>query len=210
MTMTTPSSTPASAAVPSSKRPPLPKKAQPTGIERTFGKDEIIVSKTDTKGIITYTNDLFVEMSGYKKHELIGMPHSIIRHPDMPRCLFKLMWDRIRNGEDIYTYVKNMAKNGDHYWVIAQVSPLFGESYSSHLRKDAYNVARKEIVGYLSYRRCPVRKVLPKIEELYALLKKTEDNAIDPKEGLALSYKMLTQDLNAKGLCYDDFIHSFD
>ncbi|MBL8654295.1 MAG: PAS domain-containing protein, partial [Alphaproteobacteria bacterium] len=67
----------------------------PTGRERHFGKDEVIVSKTDPKGKITYGNDVFERMAGYSEAEYLGAPHSILRHPDMPRCVFKLLWDRI-------------------------------------------------------------------------------------------------------------------
>ncbi len=98
---------------------------QPTGIERTFKEDEIIVSKTDLKGIITYANRTFLDVALYREDEVLGMPHSIIRHPDMPRCVFKLLWDTIEEGNEIIAYVKNMAKNGDFYWVFAHVTPTF-------------------------------------------------------------------------------------
>jgi PAS domain S-box-containing protein len=96
---------------------------QPTGRERTWGDEELIVSKTDLKGIITYANRTFLSVAGYTEQEILGKPHSIIRHPDMPRCVFKLLWDTIESGNEIFAYVKNMAKNGDHYWVFAHVTP---------------------------------------------------------------------------------------
>ena len=99
----------------------------PTGRERTWGDEEIIVSKTDLKGIITYANRTFLKVAGYTEEEVLGKPHSIIRHPDMPRCVFKLLWDTIESGEEIFAYVKNLAKNGDHYWVFAHVTPTFDE-----------------------------------------------------------------------------------
>jgi len=89
-------------------------RVQPTSRERLWGEEEIIVSKTDLKGIITYANRTFLKVSGYSEEELLGKPHSIIRHPDMPRCVFKLLWDTIEAGREILAYVKNMAKNGDH------------------------------------------------------------------------------------------------
>ena len=94
-----------------------------TGVERFFDKDEIIVSKTDLKGRMTYCNDVFLRIAGYTEQELLGQPHSIIRHPDMPRCVFKLLWDTIGAGKEIFAYVINRAKNGDHYWVLAHVTP---------------------------------------------------------------------------------------
>lgn len=91
----------------------------PTGVERRFGEDELIVTKTDLKGRITYCNEVFVRMSGYTEQECLGEPHNIIRHPDMPRCVFKLLWDTIQGGQEIFAYVLNLSKNGDHYWVLA-------------------------------------------------------------------------------------------
>ena len=96
-----------------------------TGVERTFGADEIIVSKTDTKGRLTYVNQLFQTIADYKEDELIGQPHNIVRHPDMPRCVFKLLWDTIASGNELFAYVVNRCKFGDHYWVFAHVTPTF-------------------------------------------------------------------------------------
>ncbi|HPV77190.1 MAG TPA: PAS domain-containing protein, partial [Gemmatimonadaceae bacterium] len=89
----------------------------PSGRERSFGEDEIIVSKTDLQGKITYANDVFIRVSGYEEDELLGAPHSIIRHPDMPRAVFKLLWDTLATGREVFAYVNNMARNGDNYWV---------------------------------------------------------------------------------------------
>ena len=114
---------------------------QPTGIESHFGKDEIIVTKTDRKGLITYANDVFQRVSGYSEEELIGQQHNIIRHPDMPRCVFKLLWDTIEGGKEIFAYVVNLSKNGNHYWVLAHVTPTFD--------------AGGRIIGYHSNRRKP-------------------------------------------------------
>lgn len=86
-----------------------------TGHERTFPEHEIIVSKTDPRGRMTYVNDIFLLVSGYAEDELIGEPHSKIRHPHMPRCVFKLLWDTILSGREIFAYVNNRAKSGDHY-----------------------------------------------------------------------------------------------
>jgi len=85
-----------------------------TGVARTFPDTEIIVSKTDAKGRLTYVNDIFSDVSGYREDEVLGELHLLIRHPDMPRCVFKLLWDTIQNGEEVFAYVNNRAKNGDH------------------------------------------------------------------------------------------------
>jgi PAS domain-containing protein len=79
---------------------------RPTDVERTFREDQIIVSKTNTKGIITYANRTFLEVALYTEQEVLGQPHNMIRHPDMPRCVFKLLWDTLVTGNEIFAYVK--------------------------------------------------------------------------------------------------------
>jgi len=86
-----------------------------SGKEVFFDKDDLIVSKTNLKGHLTYMNDIFLEIAGYKESEVIGKPHNVIRHPDMPRCVFKLLWDKIQSGNEVFAYVVNTTKNGDYY-----------------------------------------------------------------------------------------------
>ena len=123
----------------------LRRPVRPTGVERTFGQDEIIVSKTDLKGRITYANRVFLQVAGYTEREVLGAPHSLIRHPDMPRSVFQLLWDTIQGGREVFAYVVNLAKNGDHYWVLAHVTPTFDDA--------------GKIVGYHSMRRLPARRL---------------------------------------------------
>lgn len=165
---------------------------QPTGNERTFARDEIIVSKTDTKGRLLYVNDIFCRVGLYTEGELIGQPHSIVRHPDMPRCVFKLLWDTIQDRKEIFAYVKNMAKNGDHYWVLAHVTPSFD--------------AGGAIVGYHSNRRVPDRSALATIEPLYRRLLDEENRHADRKQGMMVAHAMLVETLREKGLDYERFI----
>lgn len=167
---------------------------KPTGCERTFADDEIIVSKTDPKGIITYANRVFVRVSGYSEEELLGAPHNIIRHPDMPRCVFKLLWDTVQAGEEIFAYVVNLCKNGDHYWVLAHVTPSFDQ--------------RGEIVGYHSSRRTPDREALAKVAPLYALLKQTEDEHSDRREGMQAATDLLLARLDEAGVTYPELVFS--
>ncbi len=103
-----------------------PRSLVPTGVERTFGPEEIIVSKTDPRGVITYANDVFVRVSGYAEPDILGKPHNLIRHPAMPRAVFRLMWDVIPTGQELFAYVLNLAADGGHYWVLAHVTPTFG------------------------------------------------------------------------------------
>lgn len=166
-----------------------------TGKERTFKDDEIIVSKTDPKGRITYANRVFLTVAGYRESEILGQPHSIIRHPDMPRCVFKLLWDTIADGREIFAYVINRAKNGDHYWVYAHVTPSFD--------------ATGKIVGYHSNRRVPDRKLVEKeIVPLYRALKAEEERHKNGKEQLAASGKMVVDLLTSRGVAYDEFVAS--
>lgn len=168
-----------------------------TGRERTFGDDEIIVSKTDLKGRITYANEIFLRIADYEEDEVIGQPHSMIRHPDMPRAIFKLLWDAIQEGREIFAYVKNRAKNGDHYWVIAHVTPSRDE--------------RGTVIGFHSNRRPPNRKALERVvEPLYRELKAIEDGASDAKAGLAQSFQMLTRRVAGAAPSYDEFVFALE
>ncbi|SHL67776.1 PAS domain-containing protein [Roseibium suaedae] len=164
-----------------------------TGRERTFQENEIIVSKTDLKGRITYANRTFLEVAGYTEKEVMGEPHSILRHPAMPRAVFKLMWDTLGAGEEIFAYVINRCKNGDHYWVNAHVTPSRN--------------TKGELVGYHSNRRVPDRRVVEeKILPLYKSLKALEDGADNRKDGLVVSSKAVADLLASKGCRYDEFI----
>jgi PAS domain S-box-containing protein len=166
----------------------------PTGRERTFGQDDIIVSKTDEKGIITYANNSFLDIALYEEEEVLGQPHSMIRHPDMPRCVFKLLWDTILQGHEIFAYVKNMAKNGDHYWVFAHVTPSFGSD--------------NKIVGFHSNRRRPDHHQVQVADGLYRKLKQVEDSSPDWKAGMAEATRLLQQTVAAANMEYDEFVLS--
>ena len=163
----------------------------PTGREITFREDEIIVSKTDLRGRITYANDVFQRVSGFTEAELRGTAHSILRHPDMPRCVFKMLWDTIERRQEIFAYVLNLAKNGDHYWVFAHVTPSFD--------------ARGEHVGYHSNRRVPHLDALPKVKALYAQLLAEEQKAPAGTD-VAASTKVLATLLGSQRADYAQFV----
>ena len=99
-------------------------KVTPTQHERLMREGDFIVSKTDLKGRITYCNRIFIEFSGFTESELLGAPHNLIRHPDMPRGVFQLLWDTLANGDEIFAYVKNMSKDGGFYWVRPMSLPI--------------------------------------------------------------------------------------
>jgi PAS domain S-box-containing protein len=167
---------------------------QPTGVERTFGDEEIIVSKTDGRGFITYANDVFLRVSGYDESELVGKPHNVIRHPDMPRCVFRLLWETIAGGEEMFAYVLNLAADGAHYWVFAHITPSFG--------------TRGEIVGYHSNRRSPERVAVDRISEVYAALLTEEARHSHVPEAMEASTAMLLGVLDDRGQSYDEFVWS--
>ncbi|MAO57087.1 MAG: chemotaxis protein [Rhodospirillaceae bacterium] len=171
----------------------MDKSASLTGREAFFEDDEIIVSKTDLKGHITYANDVFLKIAGYTEAEVLGKPHSLIRHPHMPRCVFKLLWDTIAGGDEIFAYVVNRCKNGDHYWVLAHVTP------SRNTNGD--------IIGYHSNRRVPDRKIIEgTITPLYEQLRKKEESFDNRKEGMNAAFNDITELLESKGVAYDEFI----
>lgn len=165
------------------------KRPTPTNNEISFSEDEIIVSKTDPKGIITYGNEIFIRMSGYQENELLSKPHNILRHPDMPRAIFKLLWNTVQEKEEINAYVKNLCKNGSYYWVLANVTPSFDKN--------------DNIIGYFSVRRKPRKEAIEVVSKLYSQLLQ-----IEKSQGVEASYKYLTNLLEEKGMSYEEFILS--
>ncbi len=163
----------------------------PTAIERVMREDDFIVSMTDIKGRITYGNRIFVEFSGYNESELIGTQHNIIRHPDMPRGVFQLLWNKIQAGDECFAYVKNMSKDGGFYWVFANVTPMFDPNGN--------------IIGYLSVRRKPKMSGIQTVTGLYAAML-AEEKKVGAANAIAASTKMLVDVLNEKGLSYDELI----
>ena len=166
-------------------------KAMPNSKEKVMRENDFIVSKTDTKGIITYGNRVFIEYSGYDEAELIGTQHNIIRHPDMPRAVFKLLWDTISQGKEISAYVKNMAKDGSFYWVFANVTPDFNE--------------RGEITGYFSVRRKPKTEAIKIVSGLYQAMLEAEQKA-GARDAIAASTKILVNLLTEKSISYDELV----
>ncbi len=168
--------------------------AQLTGVERTFPDSEIIVSKTDLEGRIEYANDIFLDISDFTEKEVLGQSHNFIRHPEMPRCVFKLLWDTVQGGEEIFAYVVNRTKSGDHYWVNAHISPNLD--------------SKGQIIGYHSNRRVPTKSAMDVIKPLYKSLITAETQSSDRKQGLAASFQMLLGILKDKGVRYDQFVLS--
>lgn len=165
-----------------------------TGRERTFGDDEIIVSKTDPKGRITYANPVFLRVAGYEEDDLLGQPHNIVRHPSMPACVFELLWETIGAGRELFAYVLNVASTGDEYWVYAHITPTFD--------------AKGGIIGYHSSRRSPRPEALRKVKPLYAALLAEEQKHAGKKEGIAAGRRKLMEVLAGAGKTYDELVWS--
>jgi len=162
---------------------------RPVDKEITLDPKRYIVSKTDSKGIITYGNDYFVEISGYAEAELIGQPHNIIRHPDMPKVAFKLMWDRIQSGQPFMAIVKNLAKDGSYYWVVSEFES----------KKDKLT---NKITGYTAFRKAAPKDAVKAIEPIYAKLLEIEEVS-----GMEGAENYLVGFLEEAGLSYDEYIN---
>lgn len=165
------------------------KRPTPTNREKVMKDGDFLVSKTDQKGVITYGNEIFIEISGYEESELLGTPHSIIRHPDMPKVVFKLLWDRVKSKEEVFAYVKNLAKDGSFYWVFANVTADFN--------------LKGEIRGFYSVRRKPSKKGVDTISGIYSKLLNAEKSG-----GVSESEKLLGEILKEAGGTYDEVIMS--
>jgi PAS domain S-box-containing protein len=155
--------------------------------EIIFNKKKFIVSKTDIKGNILFVNKNFCDISGYSEEELIGSPHNISRHPDMPQAIFFLIWNSLLRGEPVSGVVKNLAKSGEYYWVISDFD----------VKKDE----RGDIQSFTSFRRAAPKQVIDAISELYETMLK-----IEKKHGMEGSLSYLEAFLEEKGVGYDEFL----
>ena len=166
----------------------------PTGEARTFAPDELIVSKTDLRGVITYANDVFLRISRYELHDVIGRPHNLIRHPEMPRAVFHLLWQALSEGRELFAYINNLASDGAHYWVLAHVTP----SYS----------ADGAVIGYHSNRRRPSPGAIRTVTPLYRRLVEEERRHPTAKAAVAASSRLLDELVAAEAGSYQEFIWS--
>lgn len=151
--------------------------------------DDFIVSKTDKKGIITYCNSSFLEIVGLSVDKLLGKPHNIIRHEDMPKCVFKLLWSRIQDKKEVFAFVKNRSFKGGFYWVFANVTASLNNN--------------GEIIGYYSVRRRANIEAVKFIEPVYRQLLEAEKSG-----GIQSSERLLNDTLNGLGLSYDEFVNA--
>ena len=167
----------------------------PTGAERHLQEEELIVTKTDTQGRLTYANDVFLRFSALTEEDAIGRPHNLIRHPDMPRGVFALLWERVQAGREIFAYVKNLGHDGVAYWVFAHVTPTFDGTGA--------------VVGYHSMRRAPRRAALREVEQVYAQMRAQEAGKPGPAAARD-SLDWLVEQLADRGMDYDAWVWSLE
>ncbi|AEW85546.1 PAS domain S-box protein [Flavobacterium columnare] len=136
--------------------------AKPVPVDRevNWNKSRTIVSRTDQYGSIVSVNDVFLDVSGYTEKELLKQPHNVIRHPDMPKAIFKVLWDNLKRGENFYGIVKNMAKSGEYYWVLTDFDIVDGnKGYQARRVAVSEDLIKKEIE--------PLYNRIKKLEEFY-------------------------------------------
>lgn len=147
----------------------------PNNHEKKMAEEDFIVSKTDSTGRITYANRIFMELAGYPEDQLLGVQHNIIRHPDMPRGVFRFMWNTLKSGEEFFGFAKNLCSDGSFYWVFANITPDY----------DKQGVLQ----GYYSVRRNPPRSALEVLTPVY-------------KEMLAIEKQSSTKEAPDKSMAY--------
>lgn len=156
---------------------------------KEMSENDFIVSKTDLKGRITYCNKIFMDMAEYTENELLGKAHSIIRHPDMPKAVFKFLWDTIPTKQEVFAFVINRTKNGNDYWVFANITASLDSN--------------DNVIGYYSVRRKPNPAALEIIKPLYAKMLQ-----IEKSDSVEASFGVLVDVLTQKGVGYDELVIS--
>ncbi|HIO95564.1 MAG TPA: PAS domain S-box protein [Campylobacterales bacterium] len=155
--------------------------------EIKFNKKKFIVSKTDTKGKILFVNKNLCDISGYEEEALVGSPHNVLRHPDMPQSIFFLVWNSLLRGEHVSAVLKNLARSGEYYWVIVDFD----------VKKDQEG----NIKSFSSFQSSAPKQVIETMEELYETMLK-----IEKKHGMEGSLSYLESFLEERGVNYDNFL----
>ncbi len=153
--------------------------------------DDLIISKTDTEGRIIYCNRAFMRLSGYSSADALGQPHRLVRHPDMPRGIFKLLWQTVQNGEEFHGFIKNRTRDGDAYWCFSSITPNY--------------TAEGRLNGYFAVQRQARREALEQIEEIYRQMQGIERRS-GHREAPAASLRWLREHLADQGSQYEPFI----
>jgi PAS domain S-box-containing protein len=150
---------------------------RPLDIEFTVKGNRELVSETDLKGIITYANEDFSELSGHSIEKLVGSPHNIIRHVDMPETVFKLLWDNLKAGRDYKAVVQNKRADGKYYWVYSEYFPLYDE--------------KRKIYGYRSLRYPVSKKIVEDVAVIYKKLLDLERTKSPKEAEMFLELKLM-------------------
>lgn len=169
-----------------------PDRPVPTGREIHLGDDDFIVTKTDTQSRITYANRRFMQISGYSESELLGRPQNIVRHPDMPKGVFRYLWQTIQTGEECFAYINNLSKSGDNYWVLANITPELDD--------------RGQILGYFSCRRQPKPSAIEKIKPIYEAMRTLERQAPATADAAAQSLALFNSMIEREQTSYEAFV----
>ena len=170
-------------------------KITPQNKEVCLGDDEFIVSKTDRKGIITYTNRVFMQIAGFSESELLGTQHNIVRHPDMPRGVFKFLWQTLEQEDEFFGYVKNLCKDGSYYWVFANITPDYD--------------ANGNLAGYYSVRRKPSQLAINTLSPIYQEMLAIEQSG-SARDAADRSIALLQSKLDELGVSYFELVMSLD
>ena len=167
-------------------------KITPNNTRRDLGPEDFIVTKTDTKGRITYANRIFMDIAGLTESELLGIQHNIIRHPDMPRGVFNFLWETLKAGDEFFGFVKNLCSDGGYYWVFANITPDYD--------KDG------KLQGYYSVRRQPPQSALDILMPIYKEMLTIESSG-SKKEASEKSMAFLKEKMIQTGTkSYENFV----
>jgi len=169
-------------------------KITPTSTELKMSDNDLIVSKTDLKGKITYCNEIFIYFSGYDEVDLIDQPHNIIRHPDMPRSVYRFMWENLQKQQEFFGIIKNLCKSGAYYWTFANVSPSFNQ--------------KGDAIGYYSVRRQPSQQIIDILSPIYQQMVAEEAKYSSSQEAMNASISILNNAIAEHGLTYNEFIYT--
>ena len=157
--------------------------------------EDMLVSKTDNKDRYTYCNDAFMTFSGFSEEEILGQHNDLIRHADTPEAIFRLMWNKLQQGDEFFGVNKNLCKNGHYYWSYVNV----------FVNYDANN----QLIGYMSTRRCPPPEAIDFFNELYPQMIEIESQYNDSSEGIDASYNFMNEAISKGGMGYDEYVCSY-
>ncbi|MBL4942678.1 MAG: PAS domain-containing protein [Colwellia sp.] len=167
----------------------------PTSKEYRLSPDALIVTKTDLKGCITYANESFLSISMLEEQQTLAKPHNIIRHPDMPKAVFRLLWDTLKKGNEFFGIIKNISMDGSFYWVFANVTPSFDD--------------KGKMIGYFSVCRQPSQALVKIMSKLYQQMVPAEKRQGDEQHAIDASMKILNDFIDEQGVSYNEYIISF-